>query len=252
MAKPLNSALLGRPIQTLDALAKTLSLRIGQHLQETGYRSVALELHDAQWQPIRPGTCNGASTALHIELSRSTVHAVMAARYGFDANEEIASAIDTPVSATEKRITEQLHEAITRAVQALMPARSTPATPAPTGAMQHAWQWTAQIQIASTPAQPLRITLCAPLSTQLEQQLSRPRSTKPGNTAETALLSIELQALLLEKTVSAADIQQLHVGSVLPITLNRTLVHLNGQPMLAASVAEHHGKLHLTAFENLE
>ena len=61
-----------------------------------------------------------------------------------------------------------------------------------------------------------------------------------------------MRALLLEKTVTAADIQQLHVGSVLPIHLERARVALNGQAMLTASVAEHQGKLHLTAFETLE
>ena len=249
MAKPLNPALLGRPIQTLDALAKTLSLRIGQHLQETGHRSVALELREASWQPVRPGNCNGAEAPLLIELSRSTVHALMDARYGFHAEEEIASASDLPVSATEKRITEQLHQAITDAVQALIrPANKPPAA----CTQPYAWQWSAQIQVANAAPQDLRITLCAALSAQLELLLQRPRSTKPATTTDTALLAIELQALLLEKTVSAADIQQLQVGSVLPITLNRTLVHLNGQAMLAASVAENHGKLHLTAFENLE
>ena len=61
-----------------------------------------------------------------------------------------------------------------------------------------------------------------------------------------------MTARLLEKTVSTADVQTLRTGSVLPIALGATTVLLNGEALLAATVTEHQGKLHLTAFETLE
>jgi hypothetical protein len=39
---------------------------------------------------------------------------------------------------------------------------------------------------------------------------------------------------------------------VLPIALGTTTVLINGEALLAATVTEHQGKLHLTAFETLE
>jgi hypothetical protein len=161
-------------------------------------------------------------------LQRATVLAHMAARYGFTADGQ-ADAPDTPPSSTERRIGQALQDAVLRAVAALC-AQADAALDSPPSTSASAWQWQARIQVGDSDWQPLHITLDADASRTLEHYALR----------------------LLEKTVSTADIQALRRGSVLPIALGRTTVLLNGEALLTASVAEHHGKLHLTAFETLE
>lgn len=245
-AKSLNPALLGRPIQTLDALAAKLAARIAQQLQEAGHRSVAIHIHSPSWQPVQPLLC-GDEQPLHIDLARQTVQALMATRYGFAPNAEDIAVANAPASATELRIGEQLQKSIAQAV-----AQQLPASHSPKRALTYSWQWQGRIRIAELPEESIQLTLGNTLSRQLEASIQRTGRHATPPATQAAAMTVDLNAVLLEKTFTAADIQTLQPGSVLPITLQRTVVTLNGQAMLSASVAEHQGKLHLTAFENLD
>lgn len=228
-----------------------MSRHVTQHLQQTGHRSIALTVAQAQFIPLPPSD----SDHVVVTLQRATVQAHMAARYGFTPD---ASDLNdaTPPNATERRITATLEAAIHAAVQALLPAPAAATASALTDAVQPAatqrWQWQACIAIGDLPAQPLTVALDSAHSQTLEALTNRLRKPLPPSQPQLPNVPVTLEAVLLEKTVTAADIQQLQVGSVLPITLERTCVALNGHPMLTASVAEHQGKLHLTAFETLE
>ena len=243
-SRPLNPVLLGRPVQVFETLASLLARRVAEQLQQTGHRSIALVLQDAHFAPARH-TGHADIERLHIDLPRQTVQALMAQRYGFDCQVSDLSDAETAISATELRITHSLHEAITRAVQHTLPDT------APTSAPQH-WQWHTQIQVGSLPPHALVVGLTTAASAALEQVVAQQRKPVRTTASSSEPLMIDLQALLVQKTITAADMQQLRVGSILPIALDRAKVSLNGQVMLSASIAEHQGTLHLTAFETLE
>lgn len=251
-AKTLNPILLGRPVQAFDQLATALAQQVQTQLHGTGHRPISIQLAHAHFTPLH----GAAPSSTHIDMQRATVLAHMAARYGFTAD---SSADDTtaafPVSSTERRIADVLHQAVHSAVELLCTHARAALNHAPATSAS-AWQWEAQIQVADGAWQPLTVALDAAASRTLEHyalQLRRDqRQASPAHARPAVPLHATLTARLLEKTVSTAEIQALRPGSVLPIAMGRATVLLNGEALLAASVAEHHGKLHLTAFETLE
>lgn len=244
--KTLDPVLLGRPVQALEAMATKLAQQVQAQIQSCGHRPIALAIEAAHFCPA---TLNSSADLQQhrITMARATVQACMAERYGFTAQAGDISSEDAPCSATEQRITKALHEAAQTAIAKTLPN----AIQAGVSSSQ-IWIWQAQIRVAQLPTQMLHIRLSTTASHALEGYLAAQRKPSRPHPASNEPLEVDLQALLLEKTVSAADIYQLQVGSVLPIALDRARVLLNGQAMLSASVAEHQGKLHLTAFENLD
>lgn len=245
--RTLNPVLLGRPLQAFEAISQHLVQRVIEQMQKTGHRNITLTIGDAHFEPQQLAQ-QGQHTACEVQISRSSVQDWMTLRYGFTQQSNECHTQLPPPSATEKRITLHLQEAIAQAVALVFP--NTDAMPTP--AEQQLWRWSGQLQIDSQTPAPLSILLSATQSACLEAWVAQQRKPARSATHQGQPLLIDLQALLLEKTVSAADIYQLRIGSVVPIALDRAVVNLNGQPMLSASVAEHQGKLHLTAFETLE
>lgn len=242
-SKTLDPVLLGRPLAAFDALAALLSRHVSQQIQQSGHRSLSFVIQDAHFVPLRPAP-GAAQDTTEASLSRDTVLQLMAQRYGFEHEQGQAPAI----TRTEERIASALQTAVVDALQAIL----NKAGDVTASASTQRWSWQAQIQVGEHAPQPLRLELSSAHSAQLELLVQRIRPQPRHSEHKTEPLQVELSALLLEKTVTAADIQNLRVGSVLPISLERARVTLNGQAMLTASVAEHQGKLHLTAFENLE
>ena len=244
--KTLDPVLLGRPVQALEAMAKRLAQHIAAQWQHTGHRPIDLHIDDAHFMPAPHASAQAADSA-DVHIARATVQAWMAERYGFTAQTSDISTQDAPRSATEQRIASALQAATVQALaQTLAEPLSTSA------ASSQIWEWKALVRIAALPAQAMHIRLSAANSASLERHIAAQRKPSRNQQATSTPLEVELLALLVEKTVTAADIYQLQVGSVLPIAMDRARVALNGQAMLSASVAEHQGKLHLTAFETLE
>lgn len=245
--RTLNPVLLGRPLPAFEAISQHLAQHVAEQMQRTGHRNITLSIGDAHFEPQQP-VQQAPHAACEVQISRSSVQDWMTLRYGFTQLADESHTQLLPPSATEKRITLHLQEAIAQAVALVLPHSHDMASPAE----QQLWRWSAQLRVGSQAPAALSILLTAAQSACLEAWVAQQR--KPARSAMHTgqPLLIDLQALLLEKTVSAADIYQLRVGSVVPIALDRALVNLNGQPMLSASVAEHQGKLHLTAFETLE
>ena len=240
-------------MQAFDQLALLLAQQVQAALQRTGHRQVNLHIAQTQFLPQRSPA--PAPARMQVQLERATVLAHMAARYGFTA-EPLPQGVEAPpVSSTEQRIHAALDAAVCAAAQALC-AQAQAALQQPPATTASAWQWQARIRIGDGDWQPLLLTLDADSSRTLEHyalQLRRAQRPAAATQAKPAVpLHVDVTACLLEKTVSTADIQALRPGSVLPIALGRATVLLNGQALLSAAVAEHQGKLHLTAFETLE
>ena len=242
--------MLGRPVQAFERLAHQLARQVMQRLQQTGHRAVTMHITGALFTPVRPGSA-AMNNALEIDLHRATVLGYMQARLGFtDASLSDAQLQTLPSNATEIRIGETLRQAITLSVrECLPPAREV-------DSQVQLWQWEAQIQIDTQLPRRLTVQLDPEASQSLEEQVAQHRrSVQRQRTAPVKAahpLPVQLVAVLVEQKVSAAHIQALKPGSVLPISLGRATVLLNDEPMLSASVAEHQGKLNLTAFETLE
>ena len=235
--------MLGRPLQAFSQLAAQIGQAIVLHLQKQGHRHIPIEVCGAK---ITPQT--QASDALHIDLPRPVVLAHMEARYGFQGSQPQMEG-NAPVSTTEKRIQAALIEAVRAAVMSALPLS--------THQPHHVqcWKWEGYVRIGGAEPSLLSIAMDKATSHQVNAciaQTSQPVAPKNATAAPLAPLPIQLVAQLAEKSITAADVQALQPGTVLPITLERTVVLLNNAPMLSASVAEHQGKLHLTAFETLE
>ena len=236
--------MLGRPVQVFASIANTLAQQVAMHIQQTGHRRVALTVSDACFSPASAPLPDPRA---RISLSRLTVQALMAERYGFAAAQLDASGADTPVSSTESRIALSVQAAIEDAINQTLACNRTPKP-----SSSQPWQWEASIQVGTYPRQKLHITLPTSSSDCLEHLAAIQRAPIRATPASTEPLVIELHAVLAQKNMTAAQIQELRVGSTIAIAMERAQVCLNGQTMLSASVAEHQGKLHLTAFENLD
>lgn len=243
--------MLGRPLQAFDHVAAQVANAVLEQLQHSGFRPVAMRLEDAQFSPLRANSDEG-DAGLQAHIARASVQAHMAARYGFAADADASSSDALPPSATEMRITAALQAAVCEGVQTALALPHE--VPSPLHSQR--WQWTAQLHIGAQPPSPLQVELDVLHSHYLEARVARFRHevlhTRSAPACAAPALHITLVARLTEKEFSAADIQALQLGSVLPISLGRATVLLNDEAMLSASVAEHQGKLHLTAFETLE
>ena len=244
-SKTLDPVLLGRPLPALKALAILLSQHVTQQIQASGHRSLELAVEDAELVPCC-ATSAAPTTPTQVRFARTTVLQLMALRYGFETTADTDPT--TPRTRTEERIDAALQARVAEALAlCLAPVQHVQAV-----ATTQRWQWQASLRVGQHPAEMLCIALGPAQSAQLEFLINQQRPRHNTKTPKPEPLLIDLHAFLLEKTVTAADLQNLHVGSILPITLERARIALNGQAMLTASVAEHQGKLHLTAFETLE
>lgn len=243
--------MLGRPLPLFDHVAQQLAHQVTQRLQHSGHRSVHIVLTQAHWHPLRPSQHAGDTTAV---LARASVLAFMQARYGFNTDADIDQDLST-ISTTEQRIAANAQAWVVQALDEVLPTKAIHDAPATHGHAQ-LWQWQALLDIDHRGPHPISLTLDAGHSHALEQYIHTLREEQQGQhpTAPpaTAPLHVQVVARVMEKTVAAADIYNLHPGSIVPIALGRATVLLNDSAMLTASVAEHQGKLHLTAFENLE
>lgn len=245
--------MLGRPVQALEQLAALLAQHVEAQMKQSGHRPVVIRIQDAQFTPLR-GSPPAQPQAF---LERITVQAHMAARYGFTEDSTATGNLEAvSASSTELRIAAALHSAICQAVTQTVAHAQSAMRDASWTTSTSGWQWQALIQVADSTWQPLRIELDPTSSQALERYALQMRSSQqPATGARStpeATLQVGLSAQLLEKTVSAATVHALRTGSVLPIALGRSTVLLNGTALLTATLAEHHGKLHLTAFETLE
>lgn len=250
--------LLGRPLRELDAIAAEIGIAIECAVGADGHREVPVATELSRFEPAA-----GAAEfkGVSVQVGRETVLDYMALRHGFVAPH---ADVLPPPTATERRIAQRLREIVSRAVeealarsrQADAPGRAESSAMARRPGEMH-WVWRASMAIGASPARPLTVALDTAASRMLEREAAqrRARASNSGEAAAEpaqAVLQMDLSARLVEMTVSAAALHNLKPGATLPITLGRAVALINGAPLLKAAVAEHQGKLHLTAFETLE
>lgn len=210
---------------------------------------------------------------LAFAIDRSVLLCILAYRYGglstTDSQTPLSldDALTKPETATEERLAahlgRQLLEILVGTVEALNPEAS--AVPAPierceisSGSLRDAWTLCVSIQ---EPTHSLKGSIWLQLDSNWSARVLRAltplreRARKPSPSAHTPLpkrLQLTLTARLIERPMTIGALLDLKVGDVVPTTLANAAVMIGDSRLFSASVAEHKGKLCLTAFEDVE
>jgi flagellar motor switch protein FliM len=220
----------------------------------------------------------GPSGLVACRIDRMLVNGLMARRLGLaggTADPAPGDLSTTPITATEERLLQALaRQGCQLTLQGLAQlAQQGPDSDDGTAASElpalqvgslptnstDAWEITLVVRDAD--AQPerdmsLRVVLDgAYLSPLLRQLASLHRGPSRAAVAVQPLarrLTLKLQARLLEQEMELGSVLDLAPGSLIPIHLADATVLVEGSALMRAAVAEHHGKLCLTSFEDLE
>ena len=247
--------LLGRPLRALESIAAELAGAVEHSIAGSGRREIVVLVTQPRLLPAPP---RSEPAGLAVTLERQSVLDYMALRHGLAATEAAAPA----ATATERRLGGRLRDSLARATEdtlmELAPAAATQAEDAaPLRAGETRWAWRAQLALGDGAPHALEIVLDTLCSRRLERAIAA-RRPQAGRGSESraepaeAVLQMALSARLVEMTITAADLQALKPGTVLPIVMGRAVTLINGAPLLRATVAEQQGKLHLTAFDTLD
>jgi len=279
---------LGRPVHLLGKFTALARDDLSQLLHEQlnrRYRahfeidSIELNAGGTAADAAPPGkswlTLGGTNGRVNFALDRTLLLSILTYRYGTpvattsSVTELVIGEPSPPATATEERLAGrlalQMAEVVVRRIEALQPDAE--ASGAPTQllteiastALENAW--TLHVRIAERTqgiSGSLWLRLEESWITRLLRGLVPVRKhnvTKSGVTTSQPLpmrLQMSLTARLLRKEVTLGTLLDLRIGSVLPITVGPTDVLVGDSRLFTASVAEHHGKLCLTRFEDVE
>jgi flagellar motor switch protein FliM len=259
---------LGRPVQLLPLFTEKLRAALADLLRQHNRRyrahyevgAVSLVPGAPATQPARWLASETAEGRMSCLLERSLVLSLMSHRYGGAP----AADADTPLTATEERLHALLCRQVLGCVQQALGVASVDHTlEHGGGTVLAAGSWVAQADIRE-PGQSLACTLHIGLDGDCIDRLLRrladsqtPRAPRPRQAALQPLarrLDVKLQARLLEQTVTLGELLDLRPGDVVPVrpNLKATQVLVDGSCLFTASVAEHQGKLCLTAFADAQ
>ncbi|AKJ30372.1 FliM/FliN family flagellar motor switch protein [Caldimonas brevitalea] len=270
----LDPSLLGRPVHRLGAFNERWREDLGQWLKEglnRRYRA-AFEVGDVTLVRGEPEPTAGrwlgyshAKGPIHFAIERSVLLAVLAYRYGAPGGSPAvaASADALPETRTEERLATALGHHLVEMLAARMAAglSETIESPAEPGFRASGRQtprgaaWTlraAVIDAAMNVSGSVSFRLDDAWMTQLLSRLAPPRKRPADPAIDTPSLPQRLQltlsARLLEKELPLGDLIELRVGDLIPVRLGPTEVLVDDARLFTATVAEHQGKLCLTAF----
>jgi len=270
----LDARTLGRPVHLTDRFTSQIRDEISEYFRvrfnrryRAGFEIGGAELtHSLVPPPQRSLTFGADSGCIGFAISREIVLRIQRYRYGMPDGEEIE-----PETASEERLASmlgaQLVNIVARTIESLLP----PPT-APTGELQMLDTpakfpaesgWTLQVSVAE-PARNVSGTLrflldetwVARLLAGLAPQRSQARPARGVGPTHSpplpARLHLTMTARLLEKELPLGKVMDLQIGDVIPVSLSRADVMVGDSRLFSASVAEHKGKLCLTAFEDME
>jgi flagellar motor switch protein FliM len=220
--------------------------------------------------PVRWNVYSCPSGRIGMAVPRALVLKLLLYRYGGGdaaAVEPGAVAVTASEERLSTRLGQQLALALARRIDAGLPpvgvaAEAAPADPAvpfhsesalPTGL----WQLNLTlVEADSGQRHELRFSLDDGCMHRLLDRLGRGRQLVREGTAAPALplssrLKLRLTARLVQQRLPLGAILDLQPGSVLPIPQPTAVVLVKDSPLFNASVAEHKGRLWLTAFQDL-
>lgn len=253
---------LGRPVHLLPRFAETLRERLDEALRlqlNRRWRS-QYSVGDLAFQPLdgvvgagRWLAGQGEAGPLACRMERPLLLSFMARRYGDSASG------NPPETSSEERVQRQLTRLLLDSLLAALLETDTPAaelrpTMAP-ALPEGSWLLKLTLReaeqgLASRVVIALAPDYLAPLLARLAP--GRPRAPLPAEQDLARLLTLKLQARLLQHELSLGELLSLRPGSLLPIRLRDSDVLVDGQRLFTATVAEHQGKLCLTSFQDAE
>lgn len=275
----LDSRTLGRPMHLLGALAERFGADVSELLRQGLNRRYAIGLQVAgavirqrshASEPVRWNVYASPAGRIGIAVPRALVLRLLLCRYG-DTEAAPLEPETVAVTASEERLStklgQQLAVALARRIEAGLPppgvaaeaAGADPAVPfhsesaLPTGL----WQLDLTVSEPNQATQHvLRFSLDDGCMHQLLDRLGRGR-TPARDAAAVATqplagrLKLRLTARLVQQRLPLGAILDLQPGSVLPIPQPTAVVLVKDSPLFSASVAEHKGRLWLTAFQDI-
>lgn len=282
MQQVLDPRTLGRPVHLLPDFAQCFGsdlsdyLRLGPNRRygtrlEVG--AVAMTHAPSPSQSGQRWKVSGSSIGrIGLQLDRALVLRLLHCRYGLGDRPETNTA-EAPTTTSEDRLAQRLCAQLAtvlagRIREGLQPAGTEPAEDAGT---ESSWRaesatpvgpWTLQAQVVE-PTSGLQSTLWFSLDegwmdvllTRLAEQRPALRDTSPKPTEPLASrLRVRLVAQLLQRRISLGQIMDLQVGDTIPVNLQAQSaeVRIKNSRLFTATVAEHKGKLWLTAFNDIK
>ncbi|MCW7536516.1 FliM/FliN family flagellar motor C-terminal domain-containing protein [Aquabacterium sp. A7-Y] len=269
----LDPSTLGRPVHRLDRFTRRWREDLGQQLRDGLNRRwrTAFEIGEVSLQqrlaPADAGrwmAFTSAAGRIACAIERPLLLALLARRYGAP----VATPAAVPETATEERLAAQLAQQFAEALAGRIEAGCTedaPDTPGPAALQRAGLQvprtagWTLQARVLE-PALDIDTSLWFTLDAAWMDRLlaglapARPRATERSEPARplSQQLRLTLTARLLEKELPLGELLALRVGDLIPVRLGPTEVLVDDTQLFTATVAEHQGKLCLTAFSDVD
>lgn len=268
---PLDPRTLGRPVHLLDRFTTPLREGLAEFLRtrfnrryRAGFRigDVRLKHEDALPSEHRWRMYGNDGGRIGFAIDRNLLLCIFGYRYGGTADTQPTTG---PETATEERLANALGHAFAGLLAsqvALLPGLQNETvsedftellvTP-PTGAC---WILRAQlIEPGREVEGEVLLALDAAWISRVLLGVTPARERKPVPRPADALasrLQLRLVARLLEKELSLGELLDTRVGDIIPMHLGPTEVLIGDALLFEADVAEHKGKLCLTAFKDLE
>lgn len=278
-ATALDPRTLGRPVHLLEAFAKRCgcdlaeALRLGLNkrygtrfeVTHTAMRRQAQALPGRRW-----AVASLPEGRLALSLDRRLVLRVLDCRYGEPTVSSQVSGESRPMTSTEERLAQKLALSwlallAQRLRDGLTPARTEQASstlPQPRWLGEGAepvGAWTLELGVDEPGSGGTHSLLLTLDDAWMRLLLERLRSRRPlpqddvdaGRGALSGRLQLQLQARLLSRRLTLGEVLDLRPGSVIPVSLQGTDVLVKDVRLFTATVAEHKGKLWLTAFNDI-
>lgn len=269
---------LGRPVHLLPAFALRFSADLAEFLRGTLNRRYGMQLlvSDAtmtrQPQPDearRWHVYESATGRIGLALDRSLVLRVLQCRYGLQEKQQDVDLGTVPVNASEERLTQRLGQEMVMTLMSRIRhgLQQLASESGLADGDQASWRaessdaagaWWIKVRLGEARSglqADLRFSLDDAWMNELLSQLagwrSEPKEPLKNDAKPLASrIQVKLVAQLLQRRMALGDILDFRVGNIIPVSLQTTDVLVKNSRLFTATVAEHKGKLWLTAFND--
>ena len=269
---------LGRPVHLLTAFSQRFCADLSLFIRDTLDRRYGTQLQISDVSLVRASQTEKSSLwnvyesktgRIGLTLDRGLVLRVMHCRYGAQSGNPQTDPETMPITASEDRLSKKLGQQmvmtlISRIRSGLQPLATltNPTDDAPV--TWHAEStdavgvWLVKVQIEE-PLTGLHTSVQFSLDeawmhvllSRLAVMRSSPKEALKNHVQPLASrLRVKLVAQLLQRRLTMGDILDMRVGDIMPVSLQTTDVLIKDARLYTATVAEHKGKLWLTAFND--